>query len=112
VIFEQWQVAIVPFPFLERPAVKRRPALVVSTKTFNEQNGHTIFAMITAAMLEKWPSDYLINDPVAAGLVPKCYVRWKLFTLPNTMIIRLAGNFTETDRVAIKNQAQTFFVQA
>jgi len=43
VIYEPWDVVVVPFPFTERAGTKRRPALVLSKKAFNE-NGHTILA--------------------------------------------------------------------
>jgi mRNA interferase MazF len=38
VTFRRWDVVSVPFPFIERYATKRRPALVVSTDAFHR--GH------------------------------------------------------------------------
>jgi mRNA interferase MazF len=111
-ICNHWQVAIVPFPFMEKPAVKRRPALVISNREFNSANDHTVMAMITSASLDSWPSDYAILNPLAAGLVANCYVRWKIFTLPNEMIIRLAGDLDDEDREAITVQARTIFIRA
>ena len=61
-ICDHWQIAAVPFPFMERPAVKRRPALIVSNRNFNSNNDHTIMAMITTAQLERWSSDYTITE--------------------------------------------------
>ena len=45
-ICEQWDVVVVPFPFTEKPGAKRRPAVVLSKKGFNE-HGHTVLLMIT-----------------------------------------------------------------
>lgn len=109
-ICDHWQVAIVPFPFMERPAVKRRPALAISGGNFNESNGHTVFAMITTAKLEQWPSDYILRDTKTAGLNVSCYVRWKIFTLPNQMITRIAGSLGSQDREALIGQLKTNFV--
>lgn len=111
-ICNHWQVAIVPFPFMEKPAVKRRPALVISSKEFNSINHHTVMAMITSASLDPWPSDYAILNPIAAGLVANCYVRWKIFTIPNQLIVRIAGDFEREDREAITIQAGAIFVPA
>ena len=108
-ICNQWQVVIVSFPFMEKPAIKRRPALVISNKKFNLVNEHSAMAMITSASLDRWPSDYLILNPLAAGLVANCYVRWKIFTIPNEMIVRIAGDFEDQDQKAITIQTQSIF---
>lgn len=83
---------------MERNALKRRPALVLSTKDFNAANDHTICAMITASMLESWPSDLNLRSPKAAGLNHDCLVRMKVFTLPNIMISKIIGTLAEEDR--------------
>ena len=111
-ICNSWHVAAVPFPFMERPAVKRRPALIVSNRAFNTANDHTIMAMITTAKLDRWPSDYLIAKPGEAGLQTDCYVRWKVFTLPNGMIVRIIGELADEDREALMVQARMIFVRA
>lgn len=48
--FERFDVVVVPFPFTDVDAVKRRPALVISNaQTFNRSVGHSAIAMITTA---------------------------------------------------------------
>ena len=109
-ICEPFDVVAVPFPFMERPAVKRRPALIISTREFNQANGHSIMVMITAAMLERWPSDHQLIDPSSAGLNIDCYIRWKVFTLPNSMVAKRIGSLAEEDRSAIGTRARTVFI--
>lgn len=46
-VCERWSVAVVPFPFVDSIETKARPALALSRRAFNLENGHTIFAMIT-----------------------------------------------------------------
>lgn len=91
-------VVVVPFPFVDVAAEKRRPSLVLSRQAFNESNGHSICAMITTAARTNWPSDIAIVDLNAAGLPRSCVVRFKLFTLPNAIILRRAGTLAEQDR--------------
>lgn len=91
-------VVVVPFPFVDITAEKRRPSLVLSRRSFNRSHEHAICAMITTASRTHWPSDIAIADLDAAGLPRPCVVRFKLFTLPNTMILRRAGALARPDR--------------
>jgi len=93
-------VVTVPFPFMERPGSKRRPALVVSRRAFN-QAGHTVLAMITTAAHHAWPGDVAVGDVKAAGLSVPCVVRLKLFTLDNRLIVRRLGGLAPDDRRAV-----------
>ena len=110
-ICEPYEVVAVPFPFMERPAVKRRPAVVLSTGEFNAENEHSVMAMITAAMMDSWPSDYHLLKPHDAGLQHDCYVRWKVFTLPNIMIVKKIGILSQADQDEIKAKARTVFAR-
>ncbi len=96
-IFEQFEIAIVPFPFVDAPRTKPRPALVLTVKSFNRRNGHTLLAMITTAEHTRWPSDYSICDLPSTGLRVACVVRWKLFTLHNRALHRRIGRLGERD---------------
>ena len=111
-ICDHWDVVAVPFPFTDRPAVKRRPALVVSTKEFNAANDHSVMAMITTAMLDRWPSDHALEKPLESGLKHACYVRWKIFTLANSMIVKKIGGLADEDREALIVKARTIFIRA
>jgi mRNA interferase MazF len=57
--------------------------------------------MITTAARSKWPSDIAIEDLKPAGLNRPCVVRWKLFTLPNDLILRRAGTLASGDRGSV-----------
>ncbi len=96
---DPWEVVVVPFPFTERPGAKRRPAVVLSNRGFN-QNGHTILAMITTRAHPPWPGDLEIADLEASGLQVPCIIRLKLFTLDNRLMLRRLGRLSEPDREA------------
>ena len=100
-ICERGDVVVVPFPFLERPVIKRRPALVSSTQAFNESNRHSIFAMITTGTHSSWPSDMPIEDGASTGLDHASIVRMKFFTLPNDFIVRQLGTLSRQDTDAL-----------
>lgn len=107
--FDFADIVVVPFPFLELPVAKRRPALVLSATTFNDANDHSVLAMITTAARSAWPSDLPIADLAAAGLQRTSVVRWKLFTLPNGLIERRLGRLGEADRSAAERGLRTIF---
>ena len=98
--FEPLDVVVVPFPFSDRRAAKRRPALVVSSARFNESHGQAILAMITSAAGE-WPSDVALRGWREAGLNVPCKVRLKLFTLDHTLIVRRLGALSKRDGAAV-----------
>jgi mRNA interferase MazF len=96
-ICERFDVVVVPFPFVDAPQAKPRPALVLSTRPFNAANGHTVLAMITRAMATRWPSDRRIIDLAPTGLNVSSVVRWKIFTLDNRIIRRRIGSLGGDD---------------
>jgi mRNA interferase MazF len=106
VICDFSDVVVVPFPFVDIAADKRRPSLILSNRTFNNSHGHSICAMITTAARSNWPSDVAIEDLNPAGLNRPCVVRWKLFTLPNGLILRRAGHLGSRDREKIVSAAR------
>ena len=105
--FEPFDVVVVPFPFTDRRAAKRRPALIVSSALFNDAHEQAILAMITTTAGE-WPSDVAIRDWQEAGLHAPCKVRFKLFTLDLTLIIRQIGALSKRDTATIKDALRRF----
>lgn len=97
----RFDTIVVPFPFTDRPVVRRRPALVVSTAAWNRPAGHVVAAMITSAGQSDWPLDVPIDDLAAAGLAVPCRVRMKLFTLEAGLIVRRAGQLAAPDAAAV-----------
>lgn len=91
-------IVVVPFPFTDRQATKRRPALVCSSRAFNTASRHVVLAMITTATHSRWPGDVPIRDQTSSGLPSPSVVRWKLFTLDASFILRRAGSLGGDDR--------------
>ncbi len=108
-IFDFGDVVLVPFPFVDLPLSKRRPAVVLSTERFNASNGQSLLAMITTASGSAWPDDIAIEDPGAAGLPRPSVIRFKLFTLPNAMTLKLLGRLGERDAAKLKSHLVAIF---
>ena len=100
--FEQWDVVVVPFPFADSAAQRRRPALVVSRPdALGSVVGHSVLAMITSAGHRRWPLDVPLADLAAAGLPTPSVVRMKLFTLDDRLVERRAGGLAPPDSAAV-----------
>ena len=104
---EPLDVVAVPFPFTDRPVVKRRPALVVSSAAFNHAHAQSILAMITSTR-STWPSDVAIRDWRQAGLHVPCRVRLKLFTLDDALMVRKLGALSKRDGQAVSHALSRF----
>ncbi len=98
--FSPGDIVVVPFPFTDGPMTKRRPALVCSSREFNLASRHVVLAMITTATRSIWPDDVPIRDQEASGLPAPSVVRWKLFTLDASLVLRRAGALSASDRRA------------
>ncbi|GAB4464819.1 MAG: hypothetical protein OHK0044_02670 [Burkholderiaceae bacterium] len=97
-----FDVLVVPFPFTDRAAEKRRPAVALSTANANGATGHTVCAMITSADNAPWPHDVRIEDLAAAGLPAPSVIRLKCFTIDNRLILRRAGTLASRDQRSLK----------
>ena len=96
-IFDRFDLIVVPFPFVDSPRTKPRPALVLSNRDLNQANGHTVLAMVTRATHTRWPSDQEIEELGPTGLRDPSVVRFKLFTLDNRILQRRIGRLGDSD---------------
>jgi mRNA interferase MazF len=104
VTYEPFDVVVVPFPFTDIKADKRRPALILSSDVkFNRRSGHAVMAMITSQKNPDWPLDTALTDNHQAGLKTPSKIRMKLFTLDNRLIVRRIGKLTTEDKNAVSS---------
>ncbi len=73
--YEAFATISVPFPFVERPTLKRRPALIVSRPSLIQEHGLAWVLMITSAANASWPEDISIDDLQLAGLSKPSVIR-------------------------------------
>jgi mRNA interferase MazF len=103
VICDAWDVVVVPFPFTDSAAAKRRPALAISHRGFNIC-GHVVACMITTSRSARWPGDLELDEAASArlGLPQSSIIRsMKLFTIDNRLIVRKIGSLCEALRSSV-----------
>lgn len=92
-----FDVIVVPFPYSDRLAEKRRPALVVSHPDLPAILGRVWVAMITSVPGGSL-GDVALRDLADAGLPAASILRTsKLATLDASRVIRTLGRLSATD---------------
>ena len=108
--FRQFDVVKVPFPFSEKRAQKRRPALIVSQpRSFDSKIQHSVLAMITTKSHASWPLDIAISHLDEAGLSFPSLIRFKMFTLDQRLILARLGHLHLQDRQAAREALKKLF---
>jgi mRNA interferase MazF len=101
---------LIPFPFIDNPEGKKRPALILSSSAqFNMKIGASVMAMITTAGHNPWPFDIQIKDIEAAGLTSPSIIRMKLFTLDHRLILKKLGLLHRADQRTVENSLTLLF---
>ncbi len=101
--YKPCDIVVVPFPFSDDTNKhKYRPALVLSSKEYNQENSNLILAMITSAKNSSFFGDYKISDYKNTNLQNECVVRMKLFTLDAALIKGKIGVLNKVDATKIR----------
>ena len=109
-IYEPFDVVVVPFPFTDSAQTKKRPALVLSQiANFGNKIGHSVLAMVTSKKNAPWPLDCEIINKKQSGLTAPSVVRMKLFTLDNRFIIKKIGHLSDSDQQIVKQSLSQIF---
>ena len=85
---------------------KRRPSVVVSSKTYYREHSDLILALITTNINKATSAtDYVLQDWSSANLNRPSAVRIFLFTLPESEITKI-GEFSERDWSEVRKRLQ------
>jgi len=101
--FEFGSVVLVPFPFTSQTASKKRPAVVVSNRAYNEARPDLIVMAITSqlrpspGMGETWVARWQ-----AAGLLKPSAIKPVFATLEQRLALRQLGTLEPDDQAALR----------
>jgi len=110
VTYNQFDIVVVPFPFTDSSAAKKRPAIVLSSnKNFNAMAGHSVMAMITSARNSSWPCDVEIADLTSSGLPKPSIIRMKFFTIDHRLIFQSIGSLSIKDQKTLAKTVKSLF---
>jgi mRNA interferase MazF len=104
-------IVVVPFPYADRLAEKRRPALVISGPRLAPFQLLWV-AMITSAENEAWSCDVPIQDLDRAGLPAPSVVRpAKIACIEPARVLRRAGRLDRQSAKRTLQRIKTFLPQ-
>ena len=106
--FDAFDIVVVSFPYADRLAEKRRPALVISNRKL-VPFGLIWVAMITSADNAPWSCDVAITDLARAGLPAPSVVRTaKIACIEPAPIERRAGRLDKATAKALMQKLKGF----
>jgi mRNA-degrading endonuclease toxin of MazEF toxin-antitoxin module len=106
--FDAFDIVVVPFPYADRLAEKRRPALIISSRRL-APFGLVWVAMITSADNAPWSCDVAIDDLARAGLPAPSIVRSaKIACIEPARIERRAGRLDKATAKAVAQKLRGF----
>ena len=96
-------VVLAPFPFTDQSATKRRPAVVVSSATYNAARPDVILMAITSQVRETLGfGEVRISDWEGAGLLKASAIKAVIVTLEQGLVIRRIGALGVGDQVGLR----------
>lgn len=98
---EPGDVLLVPFPFTDQSAVKQRPAVVISSREYNDSHPDVILAPITGRFSGSADEVVLISWR-EAGLAKPSAVKPLLASFDASLVRRKLGQMAEADLEAVR----------
>jgi mRNA interferase MazF len=106
--FEFGDVVLVPFPFTSQTASKRRPAVVVSSRAYNQARLDVVLMAITSQLRASAPSDEVwIQGWKSSGLLKPSVIKPVFATIEQSLVIRQLGVLNMTDEQALRGAIAT-----
>lgn len=102
-------VVLVHFVFSEETGVKKRPAVVVSTETYQKGRQEAIVAAITSNMGRHLIGDSILSDWKGAGLLFPSQVSMVVRTVKQGMIARRLGRLGKDDLASVQENLRAVF---
>jgi mRNA interferase MazF len=100
--FEFGDVVLVPFPFTNQTASKRRPAVVISRRAHHDRGLDLVLMAVTSQVRTPlMPGEVLLTGWQAAGLLKPSVTKPVLVTVEKSLILRRLGRLDEVDRQAV-----------
>jgi mRNA interferase MazF len=97
-IYKRGDVVLVPFPFSDQTATKKRPAIVISSSAYNEVSQDTVILAVTSR-IEKGSEigECPIQDWKDAGLLKPSAIKPAISTITQALVLKKLGSLSARD---------------
>ena len=101
--FEFGDVVLVPFPFTDQSAAKKRPAVVISSQAYHSERPDLIIMAITSQVRPaQTVGEIIVTDWQGAGLLKPSAIKPVIATIERGLIIKVLGQLKIEDSAALK----------
>jgi mRNA interferase MazF len=106
--YEFGDLVLVPFPFTDQSATKRRPAVVVSSSAYHRARPDLLIMAVTS----QHPStlsvgEVQVQDWRSAGLLKPSVIKPVLTTIDPSLVLKKLGRLTSKDEAALRQVLTT-----
>lgn len=97
--FEFADVILVPFPFTDQSATKKRPAVVISSTVYNTERPDLIIMAVTSQVKPvRAVGEVIIHDWQEAGLLKPSVIKPVITTTEKSLVIKTMGRLNARDK--------------
>ena len=96
--YSRRDVILVPFPFIDQTTTKKRPAIIVSSDTYNNISQDIVIMAITGQIRSHLGvGEFLIEDWQNAGLLKPSAVKSAVSTIEQRLVMKILGRLSSKD---------------
>lgn len=101
-------VVLVGFPFTNLQTTKKRPAVIISSQSYQQNRPDVILMAITSQIRQPLATgEAILQDWQAAGLIKPSVLKPLIATIEQTRIIKTMGQLSAADRESLGKVIQT-----
>ena len=101
--YEFGDLVLVPFPFTDQTAVKRRPAVVISSAAYHRARPDLLIMAVTSQQPATLSvGEVQVQDWRGAGLLKPSVLKPVLTTIDPTLVLKKLGRLTASDQAALR----------
>ncbi len=106
-IYKFGDVILVPFPFTDGSSSKKRPAIVISSDSYDRYKPDLILIAVTSQVnTDLQFGEVLIADWSAAGLIKPSVIKPAIATIEKTLVMRKLGKLQSLDLETLESILQ------
>jgi len=96
-------IVLVSFPFTDQSAAKKRPAVIISSPTYNDARPDLIIMAVTSQMRPtQGVGEVQVKDWQAAGLLKPSSIKPVIATVEQRLIINRLGRLKKDDQQQLR----------
>jgi len=96
--YKRGDIVLVPFPFSNQTATKKRPAVVISSSLYNEKTNDVVIIAVTSKVEKSYDvGECHIADWQSAGLLKPSAVKPAISTIEQVLVLKKLGSLSAQD---------------